>query len=91
MALELAPFKIRVVSVNPAFTGLVAHLASGEAAFLTGATYLADGGYTVAMAPFVSAAQLTRRRQPRPTVTVGAEGVAPTETLLKSDPAADTR
>ena len=73
-ALELAPFAIRVVSVNPAFirtplitglesavlplhpigrlgeseeiAGLVAYLASDEAAFLTGATYLADGGYT---------------------------------------------
>ena len=74
VALELAPFKIRVVSVNPAFirtplisgqedavlplhpigrlgeseevAGLVAYLASDEAAFLTGAAYLVDGGYT---------------------------------------------
>lgn len=73
-ALELAPFKIRVVSVNPAFirtpliagleaavlplhpvgrlgesdevAALVAYLASDEAAFLTGASYLVDGGYT---------------------------------------------
>lgn len=73
-ALELAPFGIRVVSVNPAFirtplitgmeetmlplhplgrlgeaeevAGLVAYLASDEAAFLTGASYLIDGGYT---------------------------------------------
>lgn len=73
-ALELAPFRIRVVSVNPAFirtplitgmeetmlplhplgrlgeaeevAGLVAYLASDEAAFLTGASYLIDGGYT---------------------------------------------
>jgi len=74
VALELAPFKIRVVSVNPAFirtplikgmeesmlplhpigrlgeseevASLVAYLASEEAAFLTGASYLVDGGYT---------------------------------------------
>lgn len=74
VALELAPFKIRVVCVNPAFirtplisgleeavlplhplgrlgkseevASLVAYLASSEAAFLTGATYLVDGGYT---------------------------------------------
>ncbi len=73
-ALELAPARIRVVSVNPAFirtpliadmedavlplhpigrlgepdevAGLVAYLGSDEAAFLTGGTYLADGGYT---------------------------------------------
>lgn len=74
VALELAPFNIRVVSVNPAFirtpliagledavlplhpagrlgeveevAGLVAYVASDEAGFLTGATYLVDGGYT---------------------------------------------
>ena len=74
VALELGPFKIRVVSVNPAFirtplisgqedavlplhpigrlgeseevAGLVAYLASDEGAFLTGAAYLVDGGYT---------------------------------------------
>jgi NAD(P)-dependent dehydrogenase (short-subunit alcohol dehydrogenase family) len=73
-ALELAEFKIRVVSVNPAFirtpliagmedavlplhpigrlgeveevASLVAYLGADEAAFLTGATYLVDGGYT---------------------------------------------
>ena len=73
-ALELAPFAIRVVSVNPAFiqtplisgleeavlplhpigrlgepeevAALVAYLASDEAGFLTGASYLVDGGYT---------------------------------------------
>ncbi|HUF26017.1 MAG TPA: SDR family NAD(P)-dependent oxidoreductase [Gemmatimonadaceae bacterium] len=73
-ALELAPFGIRVVAVDPAFIrtplisgledavlplhplgrlgepdevgGLVAYLASDEAAFLTGASYLVDGGYT---------------------------------------------
>lgn len=73
-AVELAPFGIRVVSVNPAFirtpmiagledavlplhpigrlgesdevAALTAFLASDEAAFLTGAVYLADGGYT---------------------------------------------
>lgn len=73
-ALELAPAKIRVVAVSPAFirtpliagmeqavlplhpigrlgepaevASLVAYLASDEAAFLTGATYLVDGGYT---------------------------------------------
>jgi NAD(P)-dependent dehydrogenase (short-subunit alcohol dehydrogenase family) len=76
VALELAPFNIRVLSVNPAFirtplitgleaavlplhpigrlgepeevAGLVAYLASSEAAFLTGASYLIDGGYTAA-------------------------------------------
>lgn len=74
VALELAPFRIRVVCVNPAFirtplisgledavlalhpigrlgeteevAALVAYLGSDEAAFLTGATYLVDGGYT---------------------------------------------
>lgn len=74
VALELAPFGIRVVSVNPAFirtplirgledavlplhplgrlgepdevAALVAYLASDEAAFLTGASYLIDGGFT---------------------------------------------
>ena len=75
VALELAPAKIRVVAVDPAFirtplisrstedavlplhpigrlgepdevAGLVAYLASGEAAFVTGASYLIDGGYT---------------------------------------------
>lgn len=74
VALELAPFGIRVVTVNPAFirtplisgledavlplhpigrlgeseevAALVAYLASDEAAFLTGASYLVDGGYT---------------------------------------------
>lgn len=73
-ALELAPSRIRVVTVNPAFirtpliagienavlplhpigrlgdpeevAGLVAYLGSDEAAFLTGAPYLVDGGYT---------------------------------------------
>ena len=73
-ALELAPAKIRVVAVSPAFirtpliagledavlplhplgrlgeaaevASMVAYLVSDEAAFLTGATYLVDGGYT---------------------------------------------
>jgi len=73
-AIELAPLKIRVVAVQPAFirtplikgmedavlplhpigrlgesdevASLVAFLASDEAAFLTGAGYLIDGGYT---------------------------------------------
>lgn len=73
-AIELAPARIRVVCVNPAFirtpmitdivdavlplhpigrlgepdevAALVAYLGSDEAAFLTGAAYLADGGYT---------------------------------------------
>lgn len=73
-ALELAPGRIRVVAVSPAFiktpliTGfeqavlplhplgrlgeaedvarLIAFLASDDAAFLTGAAYLVDGGYT---------------------------------------------
>jgi NAD(P)-dependent dehydrogenase (short-subunit alcohol dehydrogenase family) len=73
-ALELAPAKIRVVAVGPAFiktpliagledavlplhpigrlgepdevASLCAFLASDEAAFITGASYLIDGGYT---------------------------------------------
>jgi NAD(P)-dependent dehydrogenase (short-subunit alcohol dehydrogenase family) len=73
-ALNLAPAKIRVVGVAPAFirtpliagkeeavlplhpigrlgesaevASMVAYLASDEAGFLTGATYLVDGGYT---------------------------------------------
>ncbi len=73
-ALALAPAKIRVVGVSPAFistplisgledavlplhplgrlgepqevASMVAYLVSDEAAFLTGATYLVDGGYT---------------------------------------------
>ena len=73
-ALELAPAKIRVVAVAPAFirtpliagmestvlplhpigrlgeadevASLCAFLASDEAAFITGASYLIDGGYT---------------------------------------------
>ena len=73
-ALDLAPAKIRVVAVSPAFirtpliagleqavlplhplgrlgepaevASMVAYLVSDEAAFLTGATYLVDGGYT---------------------------------------------
>jgi NAD(P)-dependent dehydrogenase (short-subunit alcohol dehydrogenase family) len=73
-ALNLAPAKIRVVGVSPAFirtpliagkeevvlplhpigrlgeaaevASLVAYLVSDEAAFLTGASYLVDGGYT---------------------------------------------
>ncbi len=73
-ALELAPAKIRVVAVSPAFirtplisgledavlplhpigrlgeaaevASMVAYLVSDEAAFLTGSTYLVDGGYT---------------------------------------------
>lgn len=74
VAIELAPAKIRVVGVSPAFirtplvagledavlglhpigrlgephevASMVAYLVSDEAAFLTGATYLVDGGYT---------------------------------------------
>ena len=73
-ALDLAPAKIRVVGVSPAFirtpmiagleeavlplhpigrlgeaaevASMVAYLVSDEAGFLTGATYLVDGGYT---------------------------------------------
>lgn len=73
-ALDLAPAKIRVVAVSPAFirtplisgleeavlplhplgrlgepaevASMVAYLVCDEAAFLTGATYLVDGGYT---------------------------------------------
>lgn len=73
-AVELAPAKIRVVGVSPAFirtpliagmedavlplhpigrlgeadevASMVAYLVSDEAGFLTGATYLVDGGYT---------------------------------------------
>ncbi|HEX7055545.1 MAG TPA: SDR family NAD(P)-dependent oxidoreductase [Burkholderiales bacterium] len=73
-ALDLAPARIRVVGVSPAFirtplisgleetvlplhpigrlgeaaevASMVAYLVSDEAAFLTGATYLVDGGYT---------------------------------------------
>lgn len=73
-ALNLAPAKIRVVGVSPAYirtplisgieeavlplhpigrlgeakevASMVAYLVSDEAAFLTGATYLVDGGYT---------------------------------------------
>jgi NAD(P)-dependent dehydrogenase (short-subunit alcohol dehydrogenase family) len=73
-ALNLAPSKIRVVGVSPAFirtplisgleeavlplhpigrlgesaevASMVAYLVSDEAGFLTGATYLVDGGYT---------------------------------------------
>jgi NAD(P)-dependent dehydrogenase (short-subunit alcohol dehydrogenase family) len=73
-ALNLAPAKIRVVGVSPAYirtplisgieeqvlplhpigrlgetsevASMVAYLACDEAAFLTGATYLVDGGYT---------------------------------------------
>ncbi len=75
-ALELAPDRIRVVAVSPAFirtpliagkedgvlplhpigrlgepgevASMVAYLVSDEAAFLTGASYLVDGGYTAA-------------------------------------------
>jgi NAD(P)-dependent dehydrogenase (short-subunit alcohol dehydrogenase family) len=73
-ALQLAPAKIRVLGVSPAYirtplisgieeqvlplhpigrlgeakevASMVAYLVSDEAAFLTGATYLVDGGYT---------------------------------------------
>ena len=73
-AIDLAPAKIRVLGVSPAFirtpliagleqavlplhpigrlgepaevASMVAYLVSDEAAFLTGATYLVDGGYT---------------------------------------------
>ena len=73
-ALNLAPAKIRVVGVSPAYirtplisgieeqvlplhpigrlgeakevASMVAYLVSDEAAVLTGATYLVDGGYT---------------------------------------------
>jgi NAD(P)-dependent dehydrogenase (short-subunit alcohol dehydrogenase family) len=73
-ALELAPAKVRVVGVSPAFirtpmiagleqamlplhpigrlgesaevASMVSYLVSDEAGFLTGATYLVDGGYT---------------------------------------------
>lgn len=73
-AIELAPARIRVVAVSPAFirtpliagleeavlplhpigrlgeasevASMVAYLVSDEAGFLTGATYLVDGGYT---------------------------------------------
>ncbi|HEX7219068.1 MAG TPA: SDR family oxidoreductase [Burkholderiales bacterium] len=73
-AIQLAPAKIRVVGVSPAYirtpliagiedqvlplhpigrlgepkevASMVAYLVSDEAAFLTGATYLVDGGYT---------------------------------------------
>src|SRR5690606_21760727 len=73
-ALNLAPAKIRVVGVSPAYirtpliagleeavlplhpigrlgephevASMVAYLVSEEAGFLTGATYLVDGGYT---------------------------------------------
>lgn len=46
VALELAPMRLRVVSVNPAFirTPLITGLEEG--ALLTGASYLVDGGHT---------------------------------------------